>query len=574
MLRIRTAAKLFVAALFFSVFTGVSLPISHASGPPYEPGDPACLTFVDTGDFNETRTLTNGFFCNGSIVIPVGVTVIGSSSFNGATGLTSISIPVGVIEIESTAFLNATSLESVVIPNSVTRIGDSAFEGTSLRSLNIPNSITSIGSSAFQGLDNLTTLNIPRSLESLGNFAFRDTTLLNSVTFQDESSLEAIPTGLFYDSKSLESITIVSGVSSIGDYAFFGAESLTAVRFLGTPPLLGTQAFLGVNPQAKALVNRSQFESFTAESQSNPNWSDLEIEIYYFPSEDLSCLTESGSSVVSGVDCVGSITIPNNISSIGDNAFLRAESLTSITLPSGVTAIGASAFESATSLSLLRFMGSAPSLGANSLLNIAGGAIARVNQLHQASYVVDVDGLWNGLTLEIMVPPASNPAASENAAFMRELERQREEEKRTARVNLVSFAKESAPLKLELFNQAAIPGVTSKNVSEVSAEILDLPLERRSQLDEILKVVRKFEVVDKVASNQRFYSTMLQEVGLIAQGSKHKAALTSAIRKLPLSERTSYMSIKLAVDAQMAEIQSRKDRLAAIMARIASRNAG
>ena len=475
MLRIRTAARLFVAVLFLSVFTGVSLPISYASGSPYEPGDPACLTIY------ETETISDGSNCVGSIVVPVGVTTIGVGAFEEAESLTSISIPNGVT--------------------------------------------------------------------SIGNYAF-------------------------YRASALTSIEISSTVTSIGMQSFLDASSLQTVRFFGSPPAIGTQAFFRVEEHAIALINRSQLESFTAAFTENLDWNDLTLEVYNYPSGDLSCLTESGSSVVSGVDCVGSITIPNNISSIGDNAFLRAESLTSITLPSGVTSIGASAFESATALSLIRFMGSAPSLGDNAFSNIASGAIARVNEVHQASFILDGSGLWNGFILEVVVPPASNPAASENVALIRELERQREEEKRTARVNLVAFAKESAPLKLELFNQAAIPGVTSKNVSEVSAEILDLPLERRSQLDEILKVVRKFEVVDKVASNQRFYSTMLQEVGLIAQGSKHKAALTSAIRKLPLSERTSYMSIKLAVDAQMAEIQSRKDRLAAIMARIASRNAG
>jgi hypothetical protein len=87
-------------------------------------------------------------------------------------------------------------------------------------------------------------------------------------------------------------------------------------------------------------------------------------------------------------------------------------------------------------------------------------------------------------------------------------------------------------------------------------------------------VARKFEVVDKVASNQQIYASMLQEVGLISQDSKHKAAITSAIRKLPASERSSYIAIQQAINIQMAEIQSRKDRFATVLAAIASRRAG
>ena len=68
------------------------------------------------------------------------------------------------------------------------------------------------------------------------------------------------------------------------------------------------------------------------------------------------------------------------------------------------------------------------------------------------------------------------------------------------------------------------------------------------------------------------YSNSLIEIVLIHEENKHKAALMAAIKKLPVSERSSYATIKETIDNEMAEIQARKDRLATVLARVASRN--
>jgi hypothetical protein len=508
-----------------------------------------------------------------SISLPSSLTTIGNYAFSN-TGLTLLVIPNSVTSLGIGAFQDATALTSITIPASVTVIADSTFFGaTSLTSISIPNSVTSIGASAFRNASALTSISIPNSVTFIGADAFRGASRLETVTIPN--SVLIIEGGAFREALKLTSIIIPNSITTIEDETFFDATSLHTVRFLGHPPITFPNSFQGLPDTATAFVSRSNLESFTTDTAfSSARWAGLRLQAITFPAGDLTCLADLGSAVINGVDCVGSITIPNNVVSIGDNAFLRAESLTSITLPSGVTSVGANAFESATALSLIRFTGSAPTLGVNAFLNVASGAIARVDQVHQASFVLDGSGLWNGLILEVVIPPVSTPTESGNETLSRELERQREYQRKAARANLIAFASESAPLSLVLFNQAGISGVTTKNLSEVSAEIAGLSIERRSQIDEILRIARKFEIVDKVASNQRIYSSMLQEVGLISQDSKHKAAITSAIRKLPASERSSYSAIKQAVDAQMAEIQSRKDRLAAVLAALSSRRAG
>jgi hypothetical protein len=140
-----------------------------------------------------------------------------------------------------------------------------------------------------------------------------------------------------------------------------------------------------------------------------------------------------------------------------------------------------------------------------------------------------------------------------------------------ARTEITERLKISKEIDLDTFNRASITGVTSRNIEAIQKEISELPRESQNDISSILKIVRKFEVVDKVATSDRIYPSMLQEVGLIPQGSEHRAVLTAALRKLPASERSTYLAIKQAIDAQMAEIQSRKTRLSQVIARIAAR---
>jgi streptogramin lyase len=163
--------------------------------------------------------------------------------------------------------------------------------------------------------------------------------------------------------------------------------------------------------------------------------------------------------------------------------------------------------------------------------------------------------------------------AAEELAAQRIAEAKREAEKLAARAEITNSLKTSKDVNLEMFTKAEISGVTEANIAAVQAEIAALPQTSRADLSQVLKIARKYEVVGKIALDQfaSVYSDDLIEIDLIPQGSKHKAALTAAIKKLPPSDRSTYTSIKKAIDAEMAEIQARKDRLANVISRNTSR---
>jgi hypothetical protein len=109
--------------------------------------------------------------------------LLGDSAFFLNEELISIILPKGLTRIGTIAFASCTNLARVTIPNSVTSIGDAAFRGcTSLTSIIIPNNITGIGDQAFQNCTSLSSVTIGNSVTSIGGWAFRDCTSLTSVT--------------------------------------------------------------------------------------------------------------------------------------------------------------------------------------------------------------------------------------------------------------------------------------------------------------------------------------------------------------------------------------------------------
>jgi hypothetical protein len=176
----------------------------------------------------------------------------------------------------------------------------------------------------------------------------------------------------------------------------------------------------------------------------------------------------------------------------------------------------------------------------------------------------------------VITPATKEELAAQEAAAIRAANAKREAEKRSARSEISNKIKSSEKVTIELFQQAEIAGITEGNIDAVQAELTALPEESRTDITQVLKVARKYEVVGIVASERvkTIYSNSLIEIGLIPKESKYKATLTRAVKGLSQDERSSYASIKEAIDAEMAEIQARKDRLTAVLIRNAARRAG
>ena len=205
---------------------------------------------------------------------------------DGLPKLTSINIPNSVTSIGASAFRGCYLLTSIDIPNSITEIADNTFRACSgLTSVTIPNTVTFIGDSAFYYCYGLTNLDIPNSVTSIGEYAF-------------------------CNCSGLESVTIGESVTSIGYDAFYlyGYGSNSKIKNL---------IWNAKNCNSKGSMITSNVENVTIGSKV-----ELIPESFLYNSK------------------ITSVTIPNSVTTISNDAFRLCNNLSTVTIPSSVTYIG------------------------------------------------------------------------------------------------------------------------------------------------------------------------------------------------------------------------------------------
>ncbi|MCR5068750.1 MAG: leucine-rich repeat protein [Prevotella sp.] len=306
---------------------------------PWTVGNYYSVTGIGSHAFENCSDLT-------SVFIPNSVTSIGYGAFENCSGLTSVTIPNSVTIIGEWAFNDCLGLTSVTIPNSVTSIGDYAFDGClSLTSVTIPNSVTSISSYAFCGCSGLTSVTIPNSVTSIGSYAFWRCSGLTSVTIPN--SVASIGYDAFYRCLGLTSVTIPESVTSIGDGAFHGCSGLTEIKVAD-----GNNVYDSRN-NCNAIINTS----------SNTLIAGCKNTI--IPNN----VTSIGEDAFSGCSGLTSVTIPNSVTSIGSYAFSSCSGLTSVTIGNSVTSIGEKAFAYCSGLTSVKVMRKDPPTINNSVFS-------------------------------------------------------------------------------------------------------------------------------------------------------------------------------------------------------------
>jgi hypothetical protein len=257
------------------------------------------LTYVTTTIGSSVTTIGNGAFqgCTSlaNIIIPNGVTSIGDNAFSGS-GLTGITIPNSVTSIGDWAFYGCTSLASITITDSVTSIGEHAFNGCTnpnfsiywyynpalviglssdyysysafnnyLKIIIIPDSVTSLNSNIFDWFKSLTTINVDANNTA---YSSQDGVLYNKSKTtlikypQGKAGDLVIPNSVtsigsaFFNCKSLTSVTIGSGVASIGDID--GCTSLAAINVDAANTAYSSQDGVLYNKSKTTLIRYPQ----------------------------------------------------------------------------------------------------------------------------------------------------------------------------------------------------------------------------------------------------------------------------------------------------------------------------
>ena len=336
-------------------------------------------TNITSFEFGNEVERIPGYCCKNltglkSITIPSSVTAIGSSAFEGCTGLTSVKWNVKSFS-QYKGFNNLPNIASFEFGNEVETIpAYCCYNLTGLKSITIPSSVIAIGNNSFAGCSGLTETTIPNSVTAIGNSTFAECTGLTGITIPN--SVTAIGNSTFYGCTGLTGITIPNSVTAIGNSTFAGCTGLTSVKwnvkslseYKGFNNLPNITSFEFGNEvetiPAYCCYNLTGLKSITIPSSviaiSNNSFAECsgltEITI---PNS----VTAIGNSTFAGCTGLTEITIPNSVTAIGDNSFARCTGLTGITIPNSVTTIGNSIFYGCTSMISVAIGNSINSIG-------------------------------------------------------------------------------------------------------------------------------------------------------------------------------------------------------------------
>ena len=273
-----------------------------------------------------------------SVVIPDTIIAIGDYAFEECSSLASVTIPNSVKSIGEGAFFECVSLTSIMIPNSVINIGEIAFVYCS----SLANMTVEIGNTIYDSRNNCNAIietatnkliagckntTIPTNVTSIGMNAFYACPI-TSITIPN--SVTTIGAGAFAECDLLKSLAIPRSVTTLGEAAFALCESLILLDIPNTVSRIGMDAFA----ETGIYNNKS-------------NWDNGALYIS-------NCLIEAQR------DISGNYTVKKDTRLIADGAFYRCNSLHSITIPENVASVGELAFSRCSELNTVTCLATTP----------------------------------------------------------------------------------------------------------------------------------------------------------------------------------------------------------------------
>lgn len=335
------------------------------------------------------------------------VELIGSGTnaytFRECTGLEYLHLPDSLTTIGARAFITCTSLTHIEFgtnssSTNLDKISEGAFDScTSLTSIILPEKLTDVGTGTFAVCKSLESVEFKSSNELTLNSAFRGTSssaacpALKTVIFNDNVKLTL--KGEFRDAISLESITLPANITSINSNTFKGCTSLKSINIADADQ---NSAYISENgmvlekmedgynllicpeglkeitiPQKVTSIdglfkNRSTISKVTFDS----------VSLVIKDDEFLNCTSLTDvvfnnctiTSIGANAFCetgIYTITIPDSVQSIGENAFKNCRSLTTVYIneSSRLNSIGDHVFYGCSYLDLFHIPASVESLG-------------------------------------------------------------------------------------------------------------------------------------------------------------------------------------------------------------------
>ena len=284
----------------------------------------------------------------------------GIDIFGNCTRLKTLILEENVCHIPDKFAYGCAALSRLVLPQTLKSIGRHAVEGSRFLeqwkqhiaktedtilwdgqhlegSIQIPTTVKIIAGGAFYGNTKITAITISEQVQSIGTAAFKGCTALQRVFLP--SKITHLAPEIFSGCSALEEILMTDSTDkstppewySIGDRAFYQCRKLQKIKFSKTIEI-GKEAFFGCVTLQNTLVNPAIHigegtftDTLLAKHLDNK-------------------LSVVGNFIVSGINCVGDIIIPDGIKGISPYAFAGNRRVNKVLFPESLLWIGEGAF--------------------------------------------------------------------------------------------------------------------------------------------------------------------------------------------------------------------------------------
>ncbi len=381
------------------------------------------LTLIGSGDMDDLSSdTTHPWYAYRDtvreVVLPEGMTRIGSCAFYGFNAVSSIDLPESLTAIGASAFEGWRALTAIEFPENLASLGAHIFYGSAVAEITFTGDAPAFASPTFNGVTAIATYpaskNWPAdalqdyhgditwvsdSALATGkcgvNLAWvldeNDTLTISGTGDMDHYAYSTVPWADYRT--SVKAVVLEEGVTSIGNYAFNGMTALTSVSVAATVTSVGEFAFM----------NCTKLPSVTIPAAVKS------IGQYAFACcSDLRSVTLSkgletiGNSAFYNCSGLQSINLPSTLTSIGSAAFAYCNNLTSLAIPEGITTIEAETFSQCHALTDLELPEGLVTIGDSAFHTTSLTTLVLPDTLE----TLDASAFANGSALTAVVIPA------------------------------------------------------------------------------------------------------------------------------------------------------------------------
>ena len=233
-----------------------------------------------------------------------GITGIGNYAFSGCTSLTDVTIPGNVTSIGDCAFGGCKALEELTIPEGVKKLGYKIIADTYIEKIKIPSTVVTSGweyggdNGALAGDGVLTEVEFAEGMTRIPAYVCENASSIEKVVIP--STVTSIGSSAFDGCGGLKGVSLPDGLTKIEDSAFNNCDSLTSITVPKSVTSIGAYAFSNCASLKNAVIEANGKKLFE---------------------------TTMGNYAFSGCTNLTSVTIPGNVTSIGNNAFNNCNSI-------------------------------------------------------------------------------------------------------------------------------------------------------------------------------------------------------------------------------------------------------